>query len=130
MPTKAKTKHTLKNMVVYDPILKRFIQKDHLVHGEKVLQYEEGICEYCSSKYPKHRKLQRFCNDDCRMKWWIKQQHNGQDPDYGVANCAICGNEFPKTRPWSKYCCDDCQAEARRRLTAESRQREQEQVSV
>jgi len=118
MAPKTKEKFTLKNTVVYDPILKKFIQKDHLVHGKKLLQYVEGICEYCSEKYPKHRKKQRFCNDKCRMKWWIRQNHNGKDPDYGVTNCVICSKEFQKTRPWSKYCCPDCQAEGRKQLTA------------
>ena len=122
MVTKAKEKFTLKNRVVLDPITKKFTQKGHIVHGEKLLRYPEGICEYCGNKYPKHRKLQRFCNKGCRMKWWIRQHHNGKDPDYGKTNCAICGKEFQKTRPWSKYCCPDCQAEGRKRLTAESRQ--------
>lgn len=130
MPTKKKERRTLKSMVVYDPITKRFIQKGHIVHGKKVLQYPEGICEYCSSKYPKHRKLQRFCSNTCRMKWWIRHQHNGEDPDYGMTNCLICGNEFQKTRPWSKYCSDNCQAEGRKRLTAESRQQKAAQESV
>ena len=119
---KTKIKRTLKNMVVFDPITKKFTQKGHIVHGEKVLRYEEGICEYCSNRYPKHRKKQRFCNSTCRMKWWIRQQHNGQDPDYGVTNCAICGKEFPKTRPWSKYCSEDCRREGIKKITAESRQ--------
>lgn len=122
MPTKTKEKFTLKNRVVFDSATKRFTQKNHLVHGEKVLKYPEGICEYCSNKYPKHRKLQRFCNDKCRMKWWIRQNHNGKDPDYGIVNCVICGKEFQKTRPWSKYCSISCQGEGRKRLTTESRQ--------
>ena len=122
MATKAKEKHTLKNTVVFDPITKKFVQKGHIVHGEKVLQYPESICEYCSSKYPKHRKKQRFCCIPCRMKFWIRQHHNGKDPDYGITNCVICCNEFQKTRSWSKYCCIDCQREGIKRITAESRQ--------
>ncbi len=122
MPTKTKVKHTLKNTVVFDTITKKFIQKGHIVHGAKVLQYPEGICEYCSTKYPKHRKRQRFCSAECRMKWWVRQNHNGEDPDYGMTTCQICGNEFQKTRPWSKYCSAVCQAEGRKKLTAESRQ--------
>lgn len=121
MATKAKKKHTLKNMVVFDPISKKFIQKGHIVHGAKVLQYVEAICEYCSSKYPKKRKDQRFCGTPCRMKWWIRQNHNGKDPDYGEAVCPINGIVFKKTRPWSKYCSIDCQVEGIRRQTAESR---------
>lgn len=121
MATKIKEKRTLKNMVVFDPITKRFTQKGHLVHGAKLLHYEEGVCEYCSNKYPKHRVKQRFCKTVCRMKWWIRQQHNGKDPDYGMTACVICGKEFQKTRPWSKYCSTPCQAEGRKKLTAEKR---------
>ena len=120
MPTKTKLKHTLKNTVVYDPVSKRFIQKGHLVHGEKVLKYSEAICDYCSKKYPKKRKDQRFCCTPCRMKWWIKQQHNGEDPNYGEATCPIDGIVFSKTRPWSKYCTEECRAKARKREIAES----------
>lgn len=122
MATKTKEKHILKNMVVFDPITKKFTQKAHIVHGVKVLQYEEGICEYCGNKYPKHRKKQRFCKTICRMKWWIRQQHDGKDPNYGKATCPIDGVVFQKTRPWSKYCSPNCQAEGRKKLTAESRQ--------
>lgn len=121
---KRKEPLTLKSTVVFDPITKKFTQKGHVVRGEKVLRYEEGICEYCLNKYPKHRKKQRFCCTPCRMKWWIRQQHNGKDPDYGMTNCVICGKEFQKTRPWSKYCCTDCQTEGRKRITAENRQRQ------
>lgn len=122
MPTKIKAKRTLKNTVVFDTLTKKFTQKNHLVHGEKVLRYPIGICEYCSNKYSKHRKKQRFCKTSCRMKWWIRQQHNGKDPDYGIANCVICGKEFQKTRSWSKYCCLECQDEARKRMTAKYKQ--------
>lgn len=122
MASKIKTKRTLKNTVVYDPVTKRFIQKDHIVHGDKVLQYPEGICEYCSSKYPKHRILQRFCNKECRNSWWTMQNHDGHDPNYGEMVCVICGRTFPKTRPWSKYCCDDCQKEGIKRIMTEKRQ--------
>lgn len=130
MATKTKVKRTLGNMVVFDPITKKFTQKGHLVHGAKLLQYEEGICEYCSNKYPKHRKKQRFCKTACRMKWWIRQQHDGKDPDYGKVACVICGNEFQKTRPWSKYCSPSCQTEGRKRLTAQSKEQEPAQASV
>ena len=130
MVTKTKKKFILKNLVVFDPVTRKFTQKGHIVRGEKVLQYPEGICEYCGNKYPKHRVKQRFCNGTCRMKWWIRQQHNGQDPDYGVIGCVICSKEFQKTRPWHKYCSPECQAEGRKRLTAESRQREAGQESV
>lgn len=126
MATKIKEKRTLKNTVVFDPITKKFTQKDHVVRGAKVLQYEEGICEYppCSKKYPKHRKKQRFCSTPCRMKWWVRQQHNGKDPDYGEMTCPIDGVVFKKTRPWSKYCSEDCRAEGIKRLTAQSRKHE------
>jgi len=130
MATKTKEKFTLKNRVVFDPITKRFTQKGHIVHGVKVLQYEEAICEYCGNKYPKHRKLQRFCNNKCRMKWWIRQQHGGEDPDYGMTNCVICEKEFQKTRPWSKYCSPDCQAEGRKRITAQGREQKPALESV
>ncbi len=132
MTTKAKEKHTLKNTVVFDPITRKFTQKGHIVHGEKVLQYEEAVCEYppCSKKYPKHRKLQRFCSNICRMKWWIRQQHNGQDPDYGKATCVIDEVVFQKTRPWSKYCSPDCQAEGRKRITAQGREQKPALESV
>jgi len=122
MATKTKQKRTLKSTVVYDPITRRFTQKGHIVHGAKVLQYSAGVCEYCSNKYPKHRKKQRFCCPTCRMKWWIRQQHDGHDPNYGKVNCVICGNEFQKTRPWSKYCSIPCQTEGIKRITAEKRQ--------
>ena len=122
MVSKTKQKRTLKNTVVFDPITKTFTQKGHIVHGEKVLRYPIGICEYCSKEYPKHRKGQRFCNRACRMKWWIRQHHDGKDPDYGEATCPIDGIVFQKTRPWSKYCSPACQAEGRKRITAERRQ--------
>ncbi len=116
MATRTKIKRTVRSTTVYDPITKKFTQKGHIVHGEKLLQYPEGICEYCSKKYPKHRVKQRFCSTPCRMKWWIRQKHNGKDPDYGITNCVICNNKFQKTRPWSKYCSPDCQAKGRKRL--------------
>ncbi len=130
MASKTKVKRTLKNTVVFDPITRRFTQKGHIVHGEKLLQYPEGICEYCSNKYPQHRKKQRFCSSACRMKWWIRQNHDGKDPDYGMVPCVICRNKFQRTRPWSKYCSSDCQAEGRKRLTAQSREQEVSSASV
>ena len=123
---KKKEPLTLKNTVTYDTLTKKFTQKGHLVHGDKVLKYPIGICEYppCSKKYPKHRKKQRFCCTPCRMKWWIRQQHDGKDPDYGEAICPIDGVVFKKTRPWSKYCSTPCQDEGRKRITAEARRQE------
>lgn len=121
MVAKKKEKRTLKSTVVFDPISKRFIQKGHIVHGEKVLQYLEAYCEYCSKKYPKKRKDQRFCNDTCRMKWWVRQHHNGEDPNYGVGVCPIDEVVFTKTRPWSKYCSIDCRLEGIKRITANNR---------
>lgn len=122
--TKRKEPLTLKATVVFDPITKRFTQKGHLVHGDKVLKYPIGFCEYCFHQYPKHRKKQRFCSTSCRMKWWIRQQHNGKDPDYGITDCVICGKEFQKTRSWSKYCSTPCQGIGRKRITAENRRQE------
>jgi len=123
---RTKEKRTLKNMVVYDPVTMRFTQKGHIVHGEKVLQYPEGICEYCGDRYPKHRIKQRFCKPTCRMAWWLRElrRRHGYDSEYGMTNCVICGKEFEKTRPWSKYCSEDCRKEGIKRITAEYKQRE------
>jgi len=64
------------------------------------------------------------------MKWWIRQNHNGKDPDYGETICPIDGVVFRKTRPWSKYCCDGCQAEGIKRITTQSREQKVAQESV
>ena len=119
MSTKTKEKFTLKNRVVYDPIAKTFVQKGHIVHGEKVISGIIATCLYCGKEFPKKRVEQKFCNSKCRMKWWIKQNHDGKDPDYGMANCLICGKEFQKTRPWSKYCSKECRARSRTSKSAE-----------
>jgi len=124
MPVKTKKdKFTIQNRVVFDPITKSFAQKDHIVRGKKVLSYPPAKCAYkpCSKTFPKKRKDQKFCSDICRMKYWIRKQHNGIEPDYGEATCPIDGIVFQKTRPWSKYCCPDCTAEGRRRKLAQAR---------
>jgi len=120
MATKTKEKHTLKNMVVYDPKSKKFIQKDHLVHGEKVISGVIISCLNCGKEFPKKRVAQKFCSRECRMNWWMKQNHDGKNPDYGKINCAICGKEFQRTRPWSKYCSEQCRAKSRISKPAEA----------
>jgi len=122
---KKKEPLTLKSSVVFDPISKKFTQKDHVVHGNKVIPYQIGVCDYCSNEFPRHRKRQRFCSGSCRMKWWLRKQHNGEDPNYGVEVCPIDGTVFTKTRPWSKYCSLECQAKGRTRINAENRRQRQ-----
>ena len=111
----AEKKFVTKSVMFLNPITKRFDTKPQVILESKISKYPPARCDYCSEIFPKKRKDQRFCNDICRMKWWIREQHNGKEPDYGDANCVICDVIFHKTRPWHKYCCDDCRAEARKR---------------
>lgn len=121
MPKK-KEKHTLKSTVVYDPIAKRFIQKGHIVHTEKVLQYQLASCKECYKEFPKKRKDQEFCSTLCRMKWHSRKRRGGREPNLSPRICPICGEVFTPTREWSLYDREECRSESRRKKLAESRQ--------
>lgn len=122
MGNKRKKRYTLKNLVVYDPLSKKFIQKEHIVHGKKVLAYPIEQCKNCSKDYPKKRVDQFFCSQQCRYEWHRKQYYDGKEPDLSPKQCLICSTTFTPTRPWSLYDTEECRAEARRRKLAESRQ--------
>lgn len=119
---RTKKKRTLKNMVVFDPVGKRFIQKSHIVHGRKVLNYPIVKCQNCGNDYPKKRVDQSFCCTPCRLEWHEKKRRDGKEPDLSLRVCPICGETFTPTREWNKYDTDRCRAEARRKKLAESRQ--------
>ena len=119
-----KEKRTLRSTVIYDPLAKKFVQKGHIVRGEKVISGAVATCPNCSTEFPKMRIDQRFCCPACHAEWWLKQKHNGENPDYGMANCVICGNEFQKTRPWSKYCTDKCRSKSRSSRATRTNQRQ------
>ena len=121
MATKIEKKHTLKETVVFDPIAKRFIQKEHIVHGAKVLNYPIEKCKNCSEDYPKKRKDQLFCKTSCRMEWHTKKRRNGEEPDLSERKCSICSTIFTPTRVWSDKCSDECRAESRKRKLIKSR---------
>jgi len=117
-----KEKYTLKNLVVYDSVAKRFIQKSHIVHGKKVLSYPIAQCKNCLKDYPKKRVDQSFCNDNCRKDWHKKKYYGNREPNLSPRKCSICSAAFTPTRPWSRYCSEECRAISRQRKLAESRQ--------
>ena len=108
--------------MVFDPITKRFIQKDHIVHGKKVLDYPIAKCKNCSKDYPKKRVDQSFCSTDCRLEWHTKKNRGNGKSSLPLKECVICGTSFPPTRPWSDKCSDECRAESRRRKLKGSRE--------
>jgi len=112
-------KFSYKTVTILNPKTKRFETETKVILEDRYAKFPPAMCEYCSKIYPKKRKDQRFCSDICRMKWWIRKQHNGSEQEYGETNCAICGVIFTKTRPWSKYCSEACRNEGRRRALRE-----------
>ena len=122
MPTKTRMKHTLSNTVVLDPVTKRFVQKEHIVHGKKVLDYPIAQCKNCSKDYPKKRVDQEFCGALCRIAWHRKNYYKGKEPNLNPRPCVICGTVFIPTRFWSDKCSDECRAKSRREKLAEKRQ--------
>lgn len=119
---KIKEKRTLKNMIVFDPIGKRFIQKNHIVHGKKVLDYPIVNCKNCSKEFPKKRKDQSFCSTYCRLEWHTKERSDGREPDLSPRPCLICGKTFTPTREWNKYCSEECRAKSRENKLKEARE--------
>lgn len=118
---RAKLKHTAKNTIVLDVATGQFIQKEHIVHGKKVLDYPIAQCKNCGEDYPKKRVDQEFCKPSCRKAWHRKQYYDGNEPDLSPRQCLICNTIFTPTRPWSKYDTDECRVEARRRKLEEMR---------
>ena len=94
-------------------LLPKGLRGQAVIRDKEIPRSVMAICEYCGKEYPRHRKLQRFCNKECRKNWWITQRHNGHNPNYGITSCVICGTEFQKSRPWSRYC-STCKEQGKR----------------
>lgn len=76
------------------------------------------ICACCnkSIKQKERGRSRRFCSEECRRKWWNKNQDKRNKKDTAIYkySCLHCGNEFSsygnKDR---KYCSHNCYIKSR-----------------
>ena len=77
----------------------------------------ETACETCgkSIMQMEHRKLKRFCSDQCRMAWWSAHSYQIKRKTEYTHKCLWCGKVFQSSRATSLYCGRKCYADARRK---------------
>lgn len=76
------------------------------------------FCKNCGIEVKQNpkRKVEIFCSDECRMKWWNTHQEdiNRRSTAIYKFNCQCCGKEFAAYgHRGRKYCSHECYVEAR-----------------
>lgn len=75
-----------------------------------------SLCLQCGtgiSQIP-HRKVKKFCSDQCRNLWWSEHASLVQHKSESTHICPICGNEFSAYNSQKrKYCSRVCYGKAR-----------------
>ena len=79
-------------------------QKNYREQNKKQITKENVSCVFCGSDFIPQNKNQKFCSDDCRIKFY-----NSKRKKY--IYCIVCGEKIPEDRG-SKYCSDRCRDKA------------------
>ena len=89
---------------------------------------EKRTCKLCGIEFIPHRSDQRYCSEECRVKWngqRKKPQKKGPYLECGQTKCPMCGKEFVRTIVDRRkvFCGRSCSAkyrEARRKQETSS----------
>lgn len=72
----------------------------------------DGCCLQCGAmvKQTPHRKVKKFCSDQCRALWWAAHPQMRRTKKTYTHVCAGCGRTFESERRERKYCSAECYA--------------------
>ncbi len=64
----------------------------------EVIEENNDLCKYCSNPIRKKKmgRTKKFCNEDCRRKWWKKHQDKRKLKETATYHytCPVCGKDF------------------------------------
>ncbi len=79
--------------------------------GENLSPPFERICEQCGKTFMAGRPNAKFCDPNCRAKYYRCEAAQARRRD---CTCENCGTAFTTSRKDVKYCSDKCRTEAHR----------------